>query len=127
MAENENAWPKLEWLYQQPLSRQRSLLRLHEEAGFSPEDIADIQFRKDLDHELGRIAEEEFRAQCDPSEPDWDPSPFPISADLLKAPPPFPQYLNVYLYFAVRFAAGRIFPPRMRRDIVDADCNETAV
>ena len=46
MAENENAWPKLEWLYKQPFSKQRSLLRLHEEAGFGAEDFADVQFRK---------------------------------------------------------------------------------
>ena len=127
----ENAWPILERLRKEPLSVQRRLLRLHEEAGFTAEDHNEVNFRRALDQELGRITEFEFSAQCDPSASASDPKAIPNFAYLLKSSPPFAQYLNVYLYFGVRFAAGRIIPPcgtpGERREVQEPDCNETTV
>src|ERR1019366_7975098 len=125
MTENENAWPALKRLHEMPLPQQRRLLRLHEETGFGTEDRAAIRFREELDLDLGRISEMEFRAQCDPSGAGRDEDAIPYFADLLKGSPSFVQYLNFYLYFNVRFAAGRIVDPRKPRVIDDSDCNET--
>jgi hypothetical protein len=128
MPEYETDWPMLTRLSKQSLSVQRRFLRLHEEAGFGADDQEEIDFRRQLDAELGEIAIREFRAQCGIAPAEWEPSAIPHFGELLRTSPPFQQYLNVYLYFGVRFAAGRILDPCARpEEAEESDCNETKV
>ncbi|MBV9158760.1 MAG: hypothetical protein JO097_21045 [Acidobacteriaceae bacterium] len=129
MAEPEaEAWPRLKELHDLLLAgksaEQRRLLRLHEETGFVSSDEREIQFRRELDAELARIADAEFRAQCNAPGPGSNGGALPYFSALLQDSPAFVQYLNVYLYFSVRFAAGRIFAACSPKQIDEAECNE---
>jgi hypothetical protein len=129
MAESEpEAWPRLKHLHDLVLAdnsdEQRRLLRLHEETGFGPADEQEIQFRVELDAELARIADAEFRAQCNAPGRGSNGGAVPYFCDLLQRSPAFVQYLNVYLYFSVRFAAGRVFAACSPKETDEADCNE---
>jgi hypothetical protein len=118
-------WPKLKelcaLLESGESSKVRRLLRAHEETGFSEEDREETRFRIALDAELERITHDEFRAQCGLARLG---NPEPYFSELVKHSPPFVQYLNVYLYFNARFAAGRILDVCAQNETSDSDCNQ---
>jgi hypothetical protein len=127
MPQDEIQWPKLTQLFREELPVQRRLLRLHEESGFekTEQDRTDTAFRVALDQELGRISELEFRSQClIPGDASFAED-IPHFRELVQNSAPFAQYLNFYLYFNVRFAAGRLLNPCADHEIGDRDCNET--
>ncbi len=84
---------------------QRHLLRMHEEAGFTEDESQTTEFRLELDQVLQNIMLRELRKQLDIATPE-DDKPIPCFDKLLRDSPAFVQYLNHYLYFGVRFAAG---------------------
>ncbi|HEY3835038.1 MAG TPA: patatin-like phospholipase family protein [Bryobacteraceae bacterium] len=112
----------------------RQILRLHKEQGFSSEDDEDRQYmelRDRIDQELDRIMGYELRVQTGSpvDETVFDTTSFGY---LLRNSPSFIQYLNYYLYFGVRFAAGRVAQSchpltsdRACGPDTLADCNET--
>jgi len=87
-------------------SERRRILRPHLETGVSEFD--DIILRQNLDAELGRIAQLELLAQASDEEAVAALKGIEAFPSLVRESPAFFQYLNVYLYFGVRFAAGRV-------------------
>ena len=131
MANGEVKYPTIAYLAGLGTGEQRRILRPHKEKGFdSSDEGASIATRELLDQELLRITLAELRAQT--GLPYEDCAAIPGFATLLRHSPAFVQYLNYYLYFGVRFAAGRISnpcdsdhdPPGAD---TGADCNETIV
>ena len=88
-----------------PERRRRRVLRSHREAGFT-EDDHDIELRDELDTLLSEIGWMELQAQV--NEPTVDDIRSVAGfKELLEKSPAFGHYLDTYLYFKVRFAAGR--------------------
>jgi hypothetical protein len=131
MASGEVKFPMIAYLAGLGKGEQRRILRPHREKGFdSSDEGASMATRALLDQELLRITLGELRAQAEL--PDDDCAHIPGFATLLRTSPAFVQYLNYYLYFGVRFAAGRISNPCSTKDDPpgaddEADCNETIV
>jgi hypothetical protein len=88
----------------------RNLLRPHEDAGFSAKDIA-VDQRSRLDAALGALTRLELSRQLELIS-DYDLL-FEQIVDLttLFDSQAFLRYVNAYLYFGIRFLAGRIYPP----------------
>jgi hypothetical protein len=130
MANGNQMFPTLAELAEMDTAIQRRVLRPHKEGGFTSAEEGDIELRRRLDWELQLITERELLAQV-ASETSENYGDIPEFAKLLKKSPAFVQYLNVYLYFGVRFAAGRISNPCSAHHpsaaSVAADCNEAAV
>jgi hypothetical protein len=110
-------WPAISWLAGISEPERRSVLRSHAEAemGFdSRHDEAMVNRRKQLDGELERLAALELRAQTAVGHAGADAVAairgIPALAMLVRESPSFARYLNVYLFFGVRFAAGRLDP-----------------
>lgn len=100
-----NDFSPLHELANQDESRRRRILRSYEEVKVSGEEVA---FRARLDDELDRIAELELAAQAQAS--NAESVDFPENESfrkLVAESPAFFQYLNLYGYFGIRFAAGR--------------------
>jgi len=132
MANKQEEWPTLAWLARVSKAEQRRILRLHREGSFAGAEERDaVSIRGNLDRELERIMARELLAQMDPDINETY-ADIPHFARLLKESPAFVQYLNYYLYFGVRFAAGRIpegCPPSGDAECACAvaDCNEPVV
>jgi patatin-like phospholipase len=88
----------------------RTLLRPHEDAGFSAEDIA-VDQRSRLDAALGVLTRFELARQLDLISDRDIPHGLPPSLARLFDSQSFLRYVNAYLYFGIRFLAGRIHPP----------------
>ncbi len=122
-------WPVLAELVNKQPHEQRRLLRMHKDSGLMRKHDADaIEFRARLDEELQRMMVRELRAQTDPDSHE-DYRDIPDFSTLLKHSPAFLQYLNNYLYFGVRFAAGRVFDPCSDSALASGNqnCNEFVV
>ena len=132
MPNEEEQWPALAKLARVSKSEQRRILRLHREGTFASTDEGGaVDTRRDLDSELERIMFRELRAQMDPKINETY-ADIPEFTRLLKQSPAFVQYLNYYLYFGVRFAAGRIPEDCTPSDdlpcpVSTADCNAPLV
>ena len=101
-----NELPILEqFLNEMEECERRRILRSHLEVGIA--EVDDIVIRRRLDAKLDEIAQLELRAEA--SDPDAEEAlrKIPAFAELVQTSPAFFQYLNLYLYFSVRFAAGR--------------------
>jgi hypothetical protein len=119
-------WPALSELANKNEPDIRPLLRSHKEAGLDSthqDEQEVLNIRERLDKDLEKIAALELRAQCGDAEAQreltqiapfnsligyQDVGPFLKRAEQSSA---FVQYLNSYLYFVVRFAAGRLTNP----------------
>jgi hypothetical protein len=88
----------------------RTLLRPHEDAGFSAEDIA-VDQRSRLDAALGALTRFELGRQLDLIADHDIPSAQIVNLTKLFDSQAFLRYVNAYLYFGIRFLAGRIYPP----------------
>src|SRR5580704_9974361 len=88
----------------------RTLLRPHEDAGFSAEDIA-VDQRSRLDAALGALTRFETGRQLDLIADHDIPSAQIVNLTKLFDSQAFLRYVNAYLYFGIRFLAGRIYPP----------------
>ncbi|HKD06760.1 MAG TPA: hypothetical protein VKB79_12735 [Bryobacteraceae bacterium] len=103
-------------------SDRRRILRSHREAGFDfsqPRNVADRATRDRLDIALGEIGRLELLAETGGDK--GYGTAIPGFAQLIAESASFHHYLDTYLYFKIRFAAGRLnlTPPSNR------DCNET--
>jgi Patatin-like phospholipase len=135
VANGEEIWNAFKELLELRDKRdQRRILRLHKETGFAASDVPDINLRERLDAALGEMMLRELEAQADPEngQKAKDVTDVPYFARLLRESPAFVQYLNYYLYFGVRFAAGRISDPCAQDDNrpavqVQSDCNEPII
>jgi hypothetical protein len=88
----------------------RTLLRPHEDAGFGAEDIA-VDQRSRLDAALGVLTRFELGRQLDLiSDADFPHGLSPSLTSLFDSQA-FLSYVSAYLYFGIRFLAGRINPP----------------
>jgi hypothetical protein len=128
--ENPNPWFALTKLARMSESQRRRALRSHREAGFGAGDPY-VELREELDTELGRLAELELRAEILTDGHDEQEiraiAPF---SKLVQNPsgysPSFAHYLNAYLYFKIRFAAGRLGPV-CNASLVTSEWNERAI
>jgi len=91
----------------------RRILRPHEESGFSaqPDDIAASDQRRRLDAALGVLIL--FELGCEMGLLTSADNPLEQTSDLftLFGSEAFLRYSNAYLYFGIRFLAGRLDPP----------------
>ena len=110
MANGEKKWRRLAELANMGIDDQRRVLRPRKEGGLDSADERDTELCRGLDEELQRITIRELRAQVD-SQTSEDYGDIPDFGVLLRQCPAFVQYLNAYLYFGVRFAAGRASKP----------------
>src|ERR1700681_4511081 len=112
---DSNNWPALSRVSEMTEPDRRLLLRLHSESGFdAADDRRSIDLRRQLDAELGQIASLELRAEIATGEDQKsveELSRIPGFKALTQTSPSFVQYLNSYLFFGVRFAAGRLANP----------------
>lgn len=107
-------WKILDDLAGYSEEQRRITLRAHDEAGFNfldEDDQRTLAQRRDLDRALGALTLVEIACQTgyldDPriTGPNWD------SVETLLGSEAFFRYVDVYLFFAVRMLAGRLFPP----------------
>ena len=87
----------------------RRVLRSHREEHFTADDLVEIGLRDQLDLQLGKVARLELQAQVGESKVEKIKAVAGLE-DLLKQSPAFTHYLDSYLYFMIRFAAGRFDP-----------------
>lgn len=90
----------------------RRILRPHEEAGFTDQAEADARDkRRRLDAALDALML--FEIGCEAGLLEQSDSPLHANSDLIRLfdSEGFLRYANAYLYFGVRFLAGRLAPP----------------
>lgn len=105
-------WPTLSRLAAMDETQRRRLLRSHKETTVDATDVEQVdQLRKQLDQELEQLSGIELRAECGDALSAQKIQAIQPFADLTRNSPSFAQYLNSYLYFGVRFAAGRLGNP----------------
>src|SRR5215471_16368932 len=109
-------WPKLAELQRMPEIQRRHVLRFHHESASAQEQ--DRSDRENLDQELGTLGRLELEAevstggaqQVATAEIDAVNREFEV---LFHKSPAFAHYLDSYLHFKVRFAAGRFSNPAL--------------
>ncbi|MFN0169067.1 MAG: patatin-like phospholipase family protein [Bryobacteraceae bacterium] len=113
-------WRALSELARMPESERRRRLRLHNERGFQQGD-PDIAFRNELDRELAEISRLELAVETagTAEEPLGSLARIQGFSLLASESAAFAQYVNGYLFFSVRFAAGRL-PARAASDNPDS-------
>jgi hypothetical protein len=90
----------------------RRILRPHAEAGFNREEEVDsIKQRSRLDAALGALTVLEIAYQSGVVTEEEEPAPELNSLKVLFKSEAFLRYVNAYLYFGIRFLAGRTDPP----------------
>ena len=103
-------WPVLGKLAGMKEWERRQFLRPHAEVGFGPKERHGIRLRRELDVALGTLTRIEIAHQLDiPA--DSIPGAEVKTLATLFCSEAFLRYVNAYLYFGVRFLAGRIAPP----------------
>jgi hypothetical protein len=122
-----NEWPTLQLLASKTEQHRRIILRPHTEIGFESENSAqDMAIRDALDGELDELAT--LALKCEFHDPDAIQfANVPDLQQLLDESPAFGQYLNIYLYFSIRFATGRISNPCISPERAQTIFNETTV
>ena len=107
--DNNQRWSALHRLCSISEDERRRTLRLHTEAGFSRGDER-VQLRAALDQELAAIARHELRSEVarNPRAAARMFERIRGFRELCEDSPAFANYINGYLYFGVRFAAGRL-------------------
>src|SRR6516162_9824519 len=104
-------WDILDKLVNTKEPQLRRLLRPHAESEFSPEDKDEMEQRRQLDAALGALTWLEIAYQAGLANKDELPPPKSESLKKLFKSEAFLRYVDVYLYFGIRFLAGRIDPP----------------
>ena len=88
----------------------RKRLRPHAEAGFGPGEASDIELRRKVDVALGALARLEIAYELELAAPQISPAHVETILEPLFRSEAFLRYVNYYLYFGVRFLAGRRAP-----------------
>jgi hypothetical protein len=87
----------------------RKLLRPHTEVGFGPEEARGVKMRRRLDIALGSLTRLEIAYQLKLDVPTLPPAETKVLEHLFSSEA-FLRYVNYYLYFGIRFLAGRLAP-----------------
>jgi hypothetical protein len=119
----EEVWPFLADLAGKEEWERRQLLRPHAEAGFGPEERAGIGQRRRLDVALGALTRLEIAHQLEIPAATISEAKGEILSKLFRSEA-FLRYVNVYLYFGVRFLAGRVAPPLWLTEPVSSICGQ---
>lgn len=94
--------------------KRRRALRSHVEVGVEAQN--EIELRRQLDQELVRLTGEELHLEIASDARQRAQEIFervPEFVTLVRDSPAFAQYLNTYLYFGIRFLAGRLGEPQV--------------
>ena len=109
--EDSGLWSIVKELADTPEAKRRSILRPHSEAGFALEDGAEqIQQRLRLDQALGALTVLEIAYEVGIVTETELPAPDVENLKTLFDSEALLRYVNAYLYFGIRFLAGRIAP-----------------
>lgn len=118
-----------------PEVRRSRVLRPHADAGFGPDELQEMEQRRRLDAALGALTFLEIACETSiirGAEPQGSPlaaieefcgagqflNTLALLKDTLFHSQAFLHYVNAYLYFGIRFLAGRIAPPAWMRTAV---------
>lgn len=110
---NRESWRVFDELVEMSEAQREVLLRPHSVAGFSSErDFVSMEIRAKLDAALGALTNIEISCELDLLQISDLQDLQNGSFRSLCESDAFLRYLEAYLYFGVRFLAGRLFPPQ---------------
>ena len=106
-------WLVFDELIEMPEAQREVILRPHSDAGFSPDrDFVSMGIRTRLDNALGALTNIEIACELNLIQVSDLQDLQNGNFKGLCQSDAFLRYLEAYLYFGVRFLAGRLFPPQ---------------